>query len=264
MENFICPECNTENEPQYVYCKNCGKQLLGNEKSGGEAAGFSPQATYTNDYNDYAERQIVDTIDSIPTEDIETYIGKKAEKILPKLSRMELTGSKLSWCWPVAILGFLFGPLGAAMWFFYRKIYSVACILMVIGVVVTAATTVLTGDTVLMQESIAQQLESGNVDLNEIVTIIDEAQSAYSPLVSSINNVVDALTMILCGMFAYYFYKKSVVKNIEKYKSKNVDARYYRMGLAAIGGTSVGMAILGVVIMSLVTELCTIIAMLVF
>lgn len=264
MKTIICPECNTENEPQYIFCKNCGKQLAHSENNGESAAGFSPHVTYTNDYTAHTEGQIVDTIDSVPTEDIETYIGKKANTVLPKFSKMELTGSKVSWCWPVALLGFFMGPVGAAMWFFYRKIYKVACILLAIGLVVTVATTLLSSDTVLMQESIAKQIESGKFDIDEMLDVIDEAESAYSPLANSINNIVDTLTMVICGMFAFYFYKKSIIKNIEKYKTKNVDPRYYRMGLAAIGGTSIGMAILGLVTMSVVTELCTIIIVLVF
>ena len=263
MKKLICPECNTENEPQYIFCKNCGKQLTDNEKSAGNDAYFSSQATYTNDYPN-PDGQVIDAIDSISSEDIAIYIGKKSGRILPKFSKMELTGSKISWCWPVAILGFLLGPIGAAMWFFYRKIYKVACILMVIGVVVSTATTLLSGDTALMQETVFKQLESGTFDPDKIIEAIDESESAYSSVANSIDSVVDLLTMVLCGMFAYHFYKKSIVKNIEKYKAKNVDPRYYRMGLAAIGGTSVGMAILGIVAMSFVSELCTIIAILVF
>lgn len=259
MKNIVCPECKTENEQQYKYCKNCGKQLIADSGEGTN----QKSSTYTQNETNYAKGVFVENIGSVKTEDVETYIGKKAVTILPKLNKMEFTGSKISWCWPVAVLSYFFGPLGAAIWFFYRKMYKAALILVAIGVVLTAGITFLSGDVAALEETLTTQIESGAFDINALLEIIDSEETARSMIASSIENVVSLATMIVCGLFAYNIYKNDIVKKINQYKLRDVDPRYYRMGLATIGGTSGGMAFLGVVIMSLAQEVCTTISMLV-
>lgn len=280
MDNIICPECKTENEPQYVYCKNCGKKLIDDSEktyTDYNKANYSSKATYAQNNQPYATQgayaqngsaydatQIVENIDSLPVDDIATYVGKKAHNILPKLSRMEITGSKTSWCWPAAVLGYLFGPLGAAIWFFYRKMYKVAFILVAIGLVLTTATSLLSGDIAAIEGGVTQQIESGTFDVYEFLESFEQTESLQAQISVFVENISCIVTMVLCGLFSYNIYKKHIVKSIEKYRERNIDPRYYHMGLAAIGGTSGGMAVLGVVIMSFITELCTIIATLVF
>ncbi len=260
MNNIICPVCQTENEPQYKYCKNCGKQLAFDNSNEPKRA---DDATYSRQENAACDRAFVETIDGVKTEDIEAYIGKKSATILPKLNKMEFTGSKISWCWPVAILSYLFGPLGAAIWFFYRKMYKVALVLTAVGVVLTAGITFLSGDFAALEENLTTQIENGTFDVDAFLDIIDSEETARSMIAGSIESIVNLATMIVCSLFAYGIYKSDIVKKINQYKLRDVDPRYYRMGLAAIGGTSGGMAFLGIVIMSLAQEISTVISMLV-
>ncbi len=258
MKNIICPECNTENEPQYKYCKNCGKQLVaekGNNTFEGENT-YEPREAY------YGAKTVVDNIAAVSVEDIEAYVGKKSYKIIPKFSKMELTGSKISWCWPVAILSYLFGPLGAAIWFFYRKMYKTALIFAAIGVALTIGLSFLSGDAASIEEGVTAQLEAGVLDFNKILSA-DTPQTVKAMLFGFVSNIVNLATTVFCGLFSYRIYKNDVIDKILKYKRRDVDPRYYRMGLAAIGGTSVGMAILGIIIMCFTEELCAFITALV-
>ena len=100
-------------QPQYGY---------GGEHNYGQY-GYSPYGSYSS------------AICGLPAEDVAAYVGMKAPVIIPKFSQMSATHSKTSWCGPAFTLGLLFGPLGAAIWFFYRKVNKVAFLLFAIGAV---------------------------------------------------------------------------------------------------------------------------------
>ena len=111
MDKKICPDCGTENEKEYIYCKNCGTPLKSKP-----SAEEKPQATQfvssdaVNGEQPKAERQAPPpygspympygytdyTVDGIPADEVMTFVGKKAADICPKFMRMELTKSKVS------------------------------------------------------------------------------------------------------------------------------------------------------------------------
>ncbi len=172
---------------------------------------------------------------------------------------MELTGSKVSWCWPAAVLGFLFGPLGAAIWFFYRKMYKAAVIFMAIGIVFSAAVGIIAGpitDKDFLQGAV-ESYYSGDYEgfYNGVGELLCSEDTVRSIAASVLDSAVSIATMIVAGMFGFYFYKRHAVRSINRYRDMSVDPRYYKIGLASIGGTSSGMAVLGVAILILVPNL---------
>lgn len=263
-EKNICSSCGTENEPDYKFCKNCGEEII---------IEGSSQNNDNNSYNgnkeNYAEPNfkrssngiIMDSISGIPSDEIALFIGKKGYEILPKFSKMELSNSKVSWCWPVAILGYLFGPFGAAFWFFYRKMYKSAFILSLIGAVVTIITTLMTGGLNVDFEILKEALLEGDV---EVYTSILQSMTPKETILSSIASIIESganiASCILCGIFGLYIYKKHTVEKITAYRAMGTDSRFYKMGLASIGGVSGGMVALGIVIMIMVTNFAIIIS----
>ncbi len=264
MDKNICTSCGTENEAQYKYCKNCGSEVAPAQKQ--------PESQFVNE-TDFAEATheynfkrlpkgiVTDNISGISSDEIAFFIGKKAYDILPKFSKMELSNSKVSWCWPAAILGYIFGPLGAAFWFFYRKMYKPACILSIIGAALTIVTTVLTGGIELDISALYNALTSG--DLQAYMDSIGSV-SPQNAVLTTISNLIDStasiLSCILCGMFSFHIYKEHCVRKINEYRVIQADKRYYKLGLASIGGVSGGMATLGVIIMILVSNVATMIS----
>lgn len=258
----ICSSCGTENETDYKYCKNCGSEL------NNEAKNFEPKnnteyktATPEQNFKRVPNGIIVDNISGVSSEEIALFIGKKAYNILPKFSRMELSNSKVSWCWPVAVLGYLFGPLGAACWFFYRKMYKPAVILSVIGAVLTIITTLMTGGIDLDIDAIVDALMNGDMEAYaSVLESISPKETVFATIGGLIENAASIASCILCGIFGLYLYKNHCIEKITTYRAIQADKRYYKMGLASIGGVSGGMATLGAVIMIMSENFATVIA----
>lgn len=283
----ICSECNTENELHYMYCKNCGNPLEGEEQvqppvvQTPEQAPQTPPAPpqnpygvqtpnmqYNYTYNAPDAPFMPDSVGGIDKSEFITFIGNNGEKIYSKFAKMEYSGSKVSWCWPAAILTACCGIIGGAIWFFYRKMYKIAVILMAIGIVFTAAQTALTYNAQSENgkiffdsfSKIFEELEEGNPfadTANEEIHDIEEAPDGkLNKLLSGIADILDAVQTYagtaLIGMFAMYFYKKHSVEKITAYKATAVDPQYYSYCLGLVGGTSGGMLALGIIIAVLV------------
>ncbi len=269
MDNdiIICHECSTENEQQYAYCKNCGAALKAEPiKETPHTANYKQEQyaydTYNNNQNFKLEH-----IEGIPTEDVAVFVGKNYRDIIPKFSKMEITASKTSWCWAAAILSFLFGPLGAAIWFFYRKMYKIAFIFVAIGVILGAAYTFVS-DTKIDIDSFKSASESfSNGDFQNFSDFLGDSFSDSNTLRNKIadtfESIINFATMIVSGLYGLYFYKKHCIKRIYRYKNMPIDPRYYKMGLASLGGTSSGMAVLGVAVLILVEDLFSLLLFLV-
>lgn len=267
MENLvICHKCGTENEVQYVYCKNCGAALKPETvKDELQYNNINKQQAYS--YDTYNQNFALETIEGVPTEDMATFIGKKSHEIIPKFTKMEITASKASWCWPSAILGLLFGPLGAAIWFFYRKMYKIALIFVAIGVITGAMINLISGpliDNEVLQNAI-ESFSDGDFQsfLGSIEDAINSVDALRTNIADIVESVVNITTMIIAGVFGIYYYKQNCVNSIKRYRNMSVDPRYYKIGLASIGGTSSGMAVLGVAIMAVVEDVLNVITLLV-
>lgn len=303
MDYNVCKECSTANEPEYIYCKNCGTPLKETKKSTGaysqkqnpnfehhdyssyqagegkqdrENPNFSHQSYEPNgggySQSNFSHQQgrsggngfTVDSIDGIPMDEVALYVGKNSYKICPKLSKLELTDGKASWCWPTAVLGYFFGPLGAAIWFLYRKMYKAAAILIAIGVVFSVINTALTFDSVKettgnILDSFEQKSEFSLLD--ELLE--EENLSAREKAADAISEIVSILTAAVTGIFAFYWYKKHLTADIKRYRSSGLDSKYYRMGITALGGTSGGMVALGIVILFAVDMVISFVVMMI-
>ena len=247
--NNICEVCQTENEPQYKYCKNCGHLLTASENSNNQ---------YTN-YNDgqtpYSNGIHINDFDGISAEEMALFVGKNSDKILPKFEKMQITNSKTSWTWPAAILGLIFGPLGSALWFFYRKMHKVAMIFVAIGAVLSILTGTLNylgGQTV--SQAAVESFLSGDIEkaIEEITNAeknISATQKFLGNLGVLINDVANVASGILAGLFGMYFYKKFCNEKITQYRISSPDTAFYKMGLSYSGGTSGGMLAVGIIIM---------------
>ncbi len=293
MDKKICTECNTENEAEYSYCKNCGTPLnpakpeekveFINEDKGVRAD--VPPVSYAPPINNTAPNMAAESvilngkapvngpfamyesfnIGGIPADEVALYIGKKHPQICPKLIKLEASGSKASWCWPAAVLSFLLGPIGGAFWFLYRKMYKIAIILMAIGTVLTFASSAFSGgideQTI---DNLATYITEGNSEafLTELEGI-EKDTSVVAVIVSGIADIANIAVAVAVGVFGYYAYKEDIVKKINRFRMSNTDMRYYRIGIASLGGVSGGMLAVGIVAFVVVANISTAITTLV-
>lgn len=267
MNNIIiCSECGTENELQYEYCKNCGANLKSEPKNSEPNNYGSSNNQVPYGFDTYNQDFLLETIDGVPSEDVITFVGKKSHAIIPKFNKMEICASKTSWCWPAAILGFMFGPLGAAIWFFYRKMHKIALVFAAIGIILSVTTTLLSGPVVDydLLESTGESFYSGNIQgfYDALDQFLTDQDTVYNYIANAINSIADVVTMVVAGIFGFYWYKCHCVNSINRYKNMPVDPRYYKIGLASIGGTSSGMLVLGIAIMILSEDLVSSISLL--
>lgn len=224
----ICPFCKTVNEDEYVYCKNCGNPLESRENT------QDANVNYTT-FRSFENENTLPVIDGVPTEDIAAFVGVKAPVFLRKFVKSEIVGSKTDWNWPVAVLSFFMGPCGAALWFLYRKMYKIGLLLLILGL------PILFGPTVI-------NYYSGNLS-----SFLVDTSSSVSSISAGVNSLllftfqgIKLLSAIALSLFADSWYKSFTVKKIKVFHA-SADARYYRFGLSAIGGTSGGALALGII-----------------
>ena len=194
----------------------------------------------------------------MPAEDIAFFVGKKAGDILPKFTSMEFSGSKVSWCWPAAVLGFFFGPMGAAIWFLYRKMYKIGALLLVLGAALTFFFAALSYNPSTAEAGdLFDAFASGDVDVLGDLLIGEET------VLARVANLLDMVTSVACcilsGIFGFYAYKEHCVKAIRNYRMTGIDPRYYRIGLASVGGVSGGMVAVGIVCIIVASNISTLI-----
>ncbi len=248
MSKF-CKNCGTENDDRFSYCKNCGTPLDATEKTTNEQYYRYNPYTYSN--------PVPQEIDGVPTEEIGMFVNSNRQKIIDKFSKMSITRSRISWCWPAAILSMLFGFFGAAIWLFYRKMYKYGAIALAVAIIVLGVNTVITYEpTVNFFEQSANafyELKGSNPDIEGFRAQLTDALAQYTAtpemmLSNFINEAATYCATIIYGLFGMYLYKTHAVRKITEYRAINKDSEYYAYGIKAIGGTSAGMAILAVII----------------
>lgn len=249
----ICPICSTENEAEYKFCKNCGNSLVGGEDTNEQTKEREVENEKFQDStqpNNQPQGFVVGDYRGVSAEEMAAFVGKKAGVILPKFTKMEITGSKISWCWPAAILGLVLGPMGSAIWFFYRKMYKPAVLFAVIGAIVTVITSILTfGSSNEMLDIAFDAILSG--DANAVISAfenLEPTETAFTVIAGFISDAIDIASFIVAGMYGYYIYKNHCISKITSYRSYQADQRYYKIGLASIGGVSGGMLAVGILL----------------
>ncbi len=243
----ICNTCGTENSDEYNFCKQCGTSLAEKE----------PVINNYNPNTAYGCHPPIEEIEGVSYKEMSVFVGKNSYKIVDKFIKMKLADSKISWCWPVAVLSFFFGFFGAAIWFFYRKMNKLALILVALGLVFDLAGMALTFNTTvdLMDSTyglINEIAETGEISASftDYLSLIEGASENGNTAMSNLlSDIEKGLSVIGLGMFSLYFYKKHTFAKINAVKQLAPEENIYYYTLAARGGTSSGMVALGVVLM---------------
>lgn len=258
----LCNRCGTENNEQYRFCKQCGSPL-------------ETETTVKDEYTYNANQQYnpqTSYIDGVSYKEMSAFVGKNSHKIIDKFSKMELADSKVSWCWPVAILSFFFGFFGAAFWFFYRKMYKAALIFVALGMVFNIIDLGLTfnssiniiDDTYNMMTELQQSGDINGAISHFLDMLNNVSADGNFALVNLFNDIETLLSVVGMGMFSLHLYKNFAVKRIKNIKEQFLEENLYFYTLTARGGVSSGMVVLGVLIMYISSGIINIIPYMVY
>lgn len=235
----FCPQCGAENRAEEPVCTRCGERLYNNAENGR----FAPTAVHLPNgaaQGYLAGMQIIspdETLDGNTVGDTAEYVQGAARRYIPKFYRMEKTGKKISWNWAA----FLFAPY----WYFYRKMYALGAIFMVLLVAVGGFTSTQrlaerTDVFIAAEEQIEAQLEAEDISAIEAAQKLSEA---YLPLVRTpefiIRVAANAAVALFSGLFANLIYKKKAAKDIARFRAESKSPEEYRLRLFKQGGVSV-------------------------
>ncbi len=261
MKKF-CPQCRAENEEQFRFCKNCGAALAFEKEELKENFNTPEQFNPKSQKGNFAGNVIPEEIDGVEKREFLAFIGKNPDKFYEKFLKMEFTGSKISWCWPVFLLTAFFGFFGSAIWFFYRKMFKPAIAFIIAGVLVMGVQTALNFNTDIevaknLVSSIESILSGDSSDVANPELFLDENSDNViaiggSGVLSAISDVLNTAETLIGGvlvaMFALHIYKKHSIKKIKEQREKHGESPYYLYTLNLSGGVSGGMLALGIVI----------------
>lgn len=239
----FCPECGAENAAEEPVCTQCGARLY-NTAANGQP--FLPPVQLPNGAaQGYLAGTVIispnDTIGGNTVSDTAEYVQTATRRYIPKFYAMEKAGKKVSWNWAA----FFFAPY----WYFYRKLYGIGSVLLVLLLAVTCCT--YTPRFVEKSEAlydtelqIRAQVSAGDISP---ATAMETYSAAYMELAATpeymIQSIVNFAVSLFSGLYANYLYKKKAAKDIAQLRRLSQSPEEYRLRLFRRGGISVLMCI---------------------
>ena len=260
-EKKICSCCGKENELSNEYCYNCGSFLAG---------GVAPkmqEPVQSAQYNPapegfYANTPITpsnfaaDNSEVVSAEEIGRFVGNNGDKILKKFNAMEVSGSKISWCWPAIILTFLFGLVGTGFWFLYRKMTKFGVIFISIGLAMGLVFGFANGTYELAANQTDNIISSfKNVeDFSDVMDAIEDLpesvleETPRMQAVNSVNNLLDIALAVIFGLFAMGMYKKHCLISVIRIRTRSQNEVMSHAMYSQLGGVSGGALCVGILV----------------
>ena len=246
-----CPTCGERTLRSENVCRCCGAALPPEsaEQPNDRAAASAEQNQdfdYSRMYRDEMYRnfteKVVDPvhrnvraafgkdelIDGVPYQDWVDFIGTAAPVYLNDYSRMQLQHTKIS----LSFSALLFGPF----YFFYRKAWK-------------PAFAFLAAELLLFVPTLLQMMQITGSSLS-----LGLSDSTYVVLGRVVSLASFAL-MLVRGMFAKWFYRKSAAEHIRRIRAEFPDDAQRSVVLSAQGGVSWG-AVLGSLLLLMVFGAC--------
>ena len=241
-----CPSCGERTLRSETVCRCCGAVMPPEDQCPDPSAQTASGADqnrfdYDDLYRQYQQNVEEPTrrnvqaafgkeelIDGIPYSDWNDYIGKAAPVYLNDYSRMQLQHTKIS----LSFSALLFGPF----YFFYRKAWK-------------PAFAFLAAELLLFVPTLLQMMQITGSSLS-----LGLSDSTYVVLGRVVSLASFAL-MLVRGMFAKWFYRKSAAEHIRRIRAEFPDDAQRSVVLSAQGGVSWG-AVLGSLLLLMVFGAC--------
>lgn len=253
MDKKYCPQCGVENLAQSAYCKNCGTRFSVVESSNFYVDSYASQMNMHKNIQPVVDENYYE-VDFEGITGTELYAYTNNKRVMNKFANMKFSDTKFSWCWSAAALTFLLGSFGAAIWFFYRKMYKWALCFLALSVVMQSANYIILGKAALTDSGIAssEYYEDDSqqaADSNSYIyfDFIKQPLSTAEMIWNTISSAINFTLTILVGIFSLHLYKNHCIKRIKFYRKQDIDKRFYYDGLMTIGGNIGWMVIIPII-----------------
>lgn len=251
METIKCIRCDYENQDDYKFCMNCGAVLPQKDKTPHN------ENFVCKDDSSKVTDDVID-FDGVSTTEMSSYIKNNTNKILPKFYTMEKFSQKVSFCFPVFILGLIFGFFGISMWCFYRKMKKLGLISLGLGIFLVLGDLILNFNTTsqlvggyaaLIKDLIANDGGySQALTQSSMENLLAQYDSSYIRIFSFLGQYVGSLICpVLMGMFGLHIYKNKAIKDIKALKGVCPD-EILLSEISTKGGTSMGLAAIPIIV----------------
>ena len=285
----LCPSCGAKNKSVYKYCNECGTAL--NQSSytssansapnnippqgspyvygtnGGYYGGQYSQNSYTPNYIPYgmnmrAPYDGTPDFNGVSAKDVYEFTGEKPE-LFNKLRIQHFSGRTGPYCWPLFVLGLIFGFFGMGGWYLYRKMYKPA-VAFFAGAVAQLALTVYSSAISLNQILSNFSPELYNSLLDSIygsgsLDITSDITASVHPMAIILDNILNMASLasfalaIVLPFFAYRQYKNFALKKIRSEYNQVAQPQLLakggtRGGLVGLVATAYGILIFAIII----------------
>lgn len=215
----------------------------------------------TNFENNVNETENDELFFDVSENELSAYVGSKADKFMPKFTKMATTGKKGSFNHAVFWLSFFFTPFVGSFWFFHRKAKKAGTVIASISFLMTAANFYLS---YLMMAPIMKFTESfalslgitgylpDNSTMNLLATELIQEISPYLAL-AMLLSVIQFIFTIVIAVYANHYYLKDALKKIREIKANHGDIEH----MVYAGGTSAGLWVTLFILNILVTNVAT-------
>ena len=232
--NKRCSRCGTDNEQEYLYCKNCGTpfEKQTNTQNNTHYTPISYHNSQVDSMVDYSE--IEPEIDGVDTKKIQAYVGtKNRDRIMQKFITAFRTGKRVKgFNWIVFITGTLLVFPFVSAWFFYRKMYKIGTILCALSIAFTVAVTAInfSSNTEKMRK---EYNEIKSYSAEEILQQETEITASVSKAESVVAIIQFALSVFLAVNAWNIYYKQSLlrIRKLEETNLPNNNQFYQLAGL---------------------------------
>ncbi len=243
----ICVRCKTENNADYKYCRLCGAELPCVDK----------KPVWENSEPANNEQDKFENGDEISTYEMNVFVGKNSNAIVPKFIQLQREDKKVAFCLPVFLLGLFCGIFGVAAYFLYRKMTKLGSIFLAVAILLVAVETVVNFDATYqyVQSSLEVMNEAvqNGMSAEDMSAKLGELERVYQdkiPVALSIINeyIVSLAVPIIIALFTIYLYKEHSISKISECKAEGLAKTEYLLALHRKGGTSAGAVVVGVAI----------------
>ena len=234
-----CPHCGAANSPFVEFCGHCGRPIEGQTWQSSEPAPAEPTFREYAPYrirttNQFGGVPKDDVISGVSAEDLAAVVDQNTTYYLPRFSKMEREGRALSFNWAA----FLLTPY----WLMFRKNYLFGTLTLLFSLINTAIS------------SYVQIVKLGWLGLGSAADMynqLNEILNSGSPLAKYLYlmagmSLVSFLISLAFGLFGNYLYLQTCVGRINKMQEQFPTT--YKSQLRSVGGVSLGLVLLTMLI----------------